>query len=145
MPLKCEKKLATIKVNIHLPATDWHPHVDKVLESKDETEWGAWASSVLTTLGEICHNNARLMLGYWGDVLNSMPVEYRKALVNVIVQGLGIEIKKAEQPDSIEVNLVPRYPPLAQQQPEPGQLVVAKQNTDLIVPGDPRYNEGRKQ
>ncbi len=142
MPPQCEKKQATIRVNIHLPATDWHPHVDKVLKSKNETEWGAWAESVLTSLGVLCHNNARLMVGYWGDVLNSMPVEYRKALVNVIVQGLGIEIKKAEQPDSIEVDLVPRYEPLAPQAPNPGELVVAKHGTDLIVPGDPWYTGG---
>ena len=145
MPKKCEKRKPSIKVTMHVPATNWHGHFDKVLNTKAETEYQCWAEAMRASLIELTHGNLRLMVGYWGDALNLLPEDVRMTLVTVIVKGLGLSIKTTEDvEDSIEVDLVPRYEPLAGERmtesgihlpPKPGE------NVDLILPGDRRYNE----
>ncbi len=146
MPKKCEHKRPTIKVTMHVPATSWHPHMDKVLEVKAETEFQTWALAMRDSLLALTHENLRLMVGYWGDALNSLPTEARTALITVIAQGLGLSIKAAEGvPDTIEISLVPRYEPLVGEKKTESGLVIPKnpENPDLILPGDERYTEGR--
>ena len=144
MPPKCENSKPTIRIKMHVPETDWHPHTDKVMETKADTEYEAWAQAMVTLLAELAHNNARLMVGFWGDALNTLPFEMRKALVQVIGQGLGLQIKKSEtQEDAVDIDLVERYPPLIQRQAKPGELVVAKQKAasgaGLVLPGQEGY------
>ena len=124
-----------------MPQTDWHPHSDKVLESKAETEYEAWAKAMVTLLSELAHGNARLMVGFWGDALNTLPLEMRQALIQVIGQGLGLQIKPSEeQENSIDVELVERYEPLMQRPPKPGEIVVPQTKApSLVLPGQPGY------
>lgn len=113
MPPKCLNKPPTFRVNMHLPATNWHPHKDETFQIKNPTEWEAWAYMMRATLMELTHGNLRLMVGYWADAMNVLPVEARTALIHAIAKGLGLQIKPVEDvPDSIEVNLVQRYDPL---------------------------------
>ena len=145
MPKKCENKQATIKVTMHIPATTWHPHMDKVLEAKADTEFQAWALAMRDSLLALTHQNMRLMIGYWGDALNSLPNDARLALINVIARGLGLSIKPTEGVENtIDIDLVPRYEPLIGDKQTASGIVVPKNvESDLIVPGDSRYTEGR--
>ena len=140
MPPKCENAQPTFRVKIHLPATSWHPHYDKVINTKAPTEFEAWAATMVKILAELTHENARLMVGYWADALNVLPLEMRKALVQVLLQGLGISIKPGPEPDTIEVDLVQKYPPLVEQPPRQDELVVPKPGA-LVLPGQPGYTE----
>lgn len=144
MPPKCENKQATIKVKIHVPATSWHPHMDKTLEVKAETEFQAWALAMRDSLLALTHQNMRLMVGYWGDALNSLPADVRTALIDVIARGLGLSIKTAkDQPDVIEIDLVPRYDPLVGEKKTESGLVLPKTpKSALLLPGQEGYNKG---
>jgi len=139
MTKKCENQQPSIKVTMHIPATEWHPHYDKVLENKAPTEYEAWAKAMVTSLAALSHDNARLMVGYWGDALNTLPIELRKSIVQVIGQGLGLQITESDEPDSIEVELVERYEPLIERQPQPNELAVPQ--SSLVLPGQPGYNQ----
>ena len=141
MPPKCENAQPTFRVKMHIPATSWHPHTDKVINTKAPTEFEAWASTVVKILAEPTHENPRLMVGYWGDALNVLPVEMRKALVQVLIQGLGISIEPGPEPDSIKVDMVQRYPPLVERPPRQDELVTPK--SGLVLPGEKGYTEGR--
>ena len=140
MPPKCINAQPTFRMKMHIPATDWHPHYDKVINVKQPTEFQAWAVVMSKVLEELTGGNARLMVGYWGDVLNTLPDEFRKALVQVLTQGLGLSIKTGEEPDTVEVDMVTRYPPLVEQPPQAGELVVPKPKASgLVFPGQPGY------
>ena len=144
MPKKCENKQATIKVTMHIPATNWHPHMDKVLEVKAETEFQAWALAMRDSLLALTHQNMRLMVGYWGDALNSLPDDVRRALIEVIVRGLGLSIKPAKDtPNAIDIDLVPRYAPLiGDKKTESGLVIPKSPGSDLLLPGMKGYTEG---
>ena len=140
---KCDNAQPTIRIKLHVPATDWHPHYDKVLNAKAETEYEAWAQAMVGLLTELAMGNARLMTGYWGDALNTLPKQMRLALIQVISQGLGLQISKVEgEEETIQVELVERYEPLVEQQPKPGELVVPSKpaGSGLVLPGEPGYN-----
>ena len=141
MPPKCERQQPTIKVKLHLPATNWRSHYDRSFEEKHPTEWQTWAQTMLVLLRTFTNGNLRLMLGYWLDALNPLPPDIRLALIQGVAQGYGLDIKTVDDaPDTIEVNLVQRYPPLADPQVKKSGLVVPKKGaSDLIIPGNPRY------
>jgi hypothetical protein len=133
---------------MHIPATSWHPHTDRTLEVKKTTEWEAWAHLMRATLTALTHGNGRLMVGYWGDALNTLPPEVRTAMVSVLAQGLGLEIRPAKDvPDTIEITLVPRYPPLVGEQKTESGLVLPKGaggKSELVLPNDPRFGKKEK-
>lgn len=142
MTTTCENAQPTFRVKLHIPATSWHPHYDKIINTKAPTEFEAWAATMVKILAELTHENARLMVGYWGDALNVLPLEMRKALVQVITQGLGLSIQSIEDmPDSIQVDLIERYPPLVERPPRPDELVTPK--SGLVIPGEKGYTGGR--
>jgi hypothetical protein len=134
---------------MHVPATSWHPHADRTFEVKKPTEWEAWAHLMRAILLELTHGNGRLMVGYWADALNTLPPEVRTAMVSVLAQGLGLEIRPAKDtPDTIEITLVHRYPPLVGEQKTESGLILPKKGTggkpDLILPNDPRFGKKEK-
>lgn len=139
MSKKCEHQQPSIKVTMHIPATDWHPHYDKVIENKAPTEYEAWAKAMVTSLAALAHDNARLMVGFWGDALNTLPVELRKSLVLVIGRGLGLQITSLPEQDSIEVELVERYEPLTSTPPEADEMAVP--TSGLVLPDTSEYNK----
>lgn len=125
MPPKCEKKQPTFRINLHVPATNWHPHKDKTLEVKAETEFEAWAKAVREMLMVLTQGNGRLMVGYLADMLNNLPVEVRTALVAAMAQGFGLAIKPVEgEEGAIEVGLVQRYPPLIEPKETPSGIAL---------------------
>lgn len=137
MPPKCEKQLPSFRVKAHLPATIWHPHKDKVFEVKKPTEFEAWAHMMRDTLVELTAGNARLMLGYWADALNTLPDSIRVAIVTAIAQGLGLEITTAtDAPDTIEIKLVQRYKPLiGEEKTKSGLVIPGQEKNKLVLPG----------
>ena len=145
---KCEKQQPTMRVSMHVPATDWHPHFDKTFVVKKPTEFEAWAHTMRDTLLQLTGGNLRLMVGYWGDALNTLPNEARTALITVLAQGLGLQIQKVEgKDDTIEIGLVQRYDPLVGDKKTESGLVLpgaGAGKADLILPTDPRYNEMRR-
>lgn len=142
MAKPCEHQQPTLRVKAHLPATSWHPHYDRTLEVKQPTEWQAWAKMMLQLLTVLAGGNQRLMVGYWMDALNVLPVELRLALVSGLARGYGLDIQATGEPDTIEIRLVQRYKPLAgPKQTESGLLVPHSGSPDLVLPGDPRYNK----
>lgn len=138
---KCTNQQTTIRVRLHVPKTGWHPHYDRTFEEKWETEWQTWAKTMLQLLLTFTNGNPRLMVGYWLDALNVLPTELRLALVTGIMRGFGLEIKDIpDEPDTIEIGLVLRYPALVGPQVTDSGLVVPKKGApDLILPGDSRY------
>lgn len=142
MAPKCTEQLPTFRVNMHSPATAWHPHQDNIFTMKKPTDWEAWAHTMREILVQLTAGNGRLMVGYWLDAMNILPPNVRAALLAGIAQGLGLEIKSVEgETDTIEVNLVPRYPPLVGEKKTPGGLVVPQSDTaGLAVPGQPGFN-----
>jgi hypothetical protein len=127
---------------MHIPATPWHPHNDRVFEVKKPTEFEAWAYTVRDMLTELTQGNLRLMIGYWADALNVLPPDVRKVIITAMAQGLGLQINTVEDtPDTIEVKLVQRYDPLVgDKKTESGLVVPQKPDSALILPGDSRYN-----
>lgn len=83
--------------------------------------------------------NVRLLLGYLLDIINSFPSDLRLALITGLARGYGLEIRAVpDAPETIEIDLVQRYEPLAK--PKRTSLVVPKHGqTGLILPNDPRY------
>lgn len=146
MPPKCTNRQPTFRINMHVPATSWHPHVDRTLEAKAPTEFEAWALAQRKMLMELTQGNLRLMIGYWGDALNVLPPDVRAALIPVLARGLGLNIQQAgDDPNVIEVSLVQRYEPLVGEKQTPSGLVVPKEGaSDLVLPGDPRYHGKRR-
>lgn len=142
MEKRCENQQPSIRVKLHSPATSWHPHYDRTFEEKQPTEWQAWAKTMLQLLLIFTTGNARLMLGYWLDALNVLPADLRLALIQGIARGYGLEIRSVpEEPSTIEINLVSRYPPLVGPQvTESGLVVPQKGEPNLIIPGDPLYS-----
>ena len=144
MPKKCENKQPSFRVAIHMPEASWHSHWDKVVHVKAVSEWEAWSQFMLKVLSLMAGGNARLMVGYWLDALNSIPADLRAALVQGIVQGLGLQIEPdPDDPTTIVVNVVQRYEPLATGEPtNKSGLVLPKKSVDeLILPGTPGFKE----
>lgn len=142
MPPKCIEQQPTFRVNMHSPATAWHPHQDNTFTMKKPTEWEAWAHTMREILVHLTAGNGRLMVGYWLDAINVLPPNIRAALLGGIAQGLGLEIKSVEgETDTVEINLVPRYPPLVTNKPSPGGLVVPEPSpSELVIPGQQGFN-----
>jgi hypothetical protein len=128
---------------MHVPATSWHPHADKTFEVKKPTEWEAWAHAMRAIVLELSHGNARLMLGYWSDALNVLPPEVRKALIQAIAAGYGLQIAPAEDdPKTIEISLVQRYEPLVgEKKTESGIVLPKTPGSKLVLPGQKEYTE----
>jgi len=144
MPKKCEHQQPSFRVTIHNPAASWHPHWDKVVTVKAATEWEAWSQFMLKVLSRMAGGNARLMVGYWLDALNSIPTDLRAALVQGIIQGLGLQIEPdKDDPTTIVVNVVRRYEPLARGDPttKSGLVLPKKPAEELLLPGMPGYSQ----
>ena len=140
---KCTNRQPTFRTTMHVPATSWHPHFDKAFTINKPTEFEAWAHTMRDTLLQLTGGNLRLMVGYWADALNTLPKEARVALVTAIAQGLGLQISPVEdEPNAIKVDLVQRYDPLVgDKKTESGLVVPSGVKSDLILPGDSRYNK----
>ena len=129
MAKKCENRLPTFRINMHVPATSWHAHYDRNLQVKQPTEFEAWAHAMRAILMELTQGNLRLMIGYWGDAMNVLPPDARTTLLQVIAGGYGLQIKLVDDdPETIEVSLVQRYDPLIGEK---------KTESGLILPGKP--------
>lgn len=142
MAKECQNQQPSFRVAIHTPAASWHPHWDKVVHVKAATEWEAWSQFMLQVLSLIAGGNARLMVGYWLDALNSSPPNLRAALVTGIIQGLGLQIEPDENdPATIVVNVVRRYEPLVEveQKTKSGVVLPKKPTEELLLPGMSGY------
>ena len=146
MTKKCEHTQPTFRVTMHLPATSWHTHADKTFQVKQPTEFEAWAHLVRSLLMTVTQGNVPFMLGYLGDLLNTLDSDMRTALLTIITKGFGLEIKEAEDtPHTIEVGLVPRYPPLVEKEESTSGLVVPEsRETGLVLPGEVGYDTHRR-
>lgn len=114
--------------SFHLPKTSWHEHKDWSGAFEQNTEFETFAFMTQTVLMEMTGGNNRLVVGYLGDMLNVLPKNLRLAMLHVLSNGLGLDIQTPEDsPDTIDVNLVPRYEPLL---PAPDQSRV-----QLVTPG----------
>lgn len=145
MPLKCINQQPTFRIKMHVPATSWHPHRDEVIEVKKPTEWEAWAFTIREMLQVLTGGSAPLILGYLLDLINKLPPDMRTACITGIAQGLGLEIKPAEEENTIAVNLVQRYDPLVGDKKTEGGLVLPRegQANQLVLPGQQGF-EGKK-
>jgi len=110
--------------SFHLPKTSWHEHRDGGISVEEDTEYQAFAALTISTLMELSGGNNRLVVGYLGDMLNTMPKNLRLAMMHVLANGLGLDIQTAaDAPDTIEVNLVPRYEALTPSMQKPPSLM----------------------
>ncbi len=140
---KCDNnEQSSAHLSVHTPKTNWHGHHDFKVEAQGKTEYEMWARIQRDMLKELTGGNARLMIGYWGDLLNSLPPNFRATLVAVIAKGLGLAISTdPDTPDSITVDLVERYPPLVQQGAPPAKEGLVVPDSKIILPGDPSLNQ----
>ena len=136
MEPQSEAEQPTIWVTMHLPATSWHRSVDQDFEEQQPTEWEVWAETMWKMLQVFTAGNARLMVGYWLDALNTLPSDIRRALIAGIARGYGLDISSSEsEPDTVDIRLIPRYPPLASPKVTPRGLVLPRRGgQDLILP-----------
>lgn len=110
--------------SFHLPKNSWHEHRDWGGSVEEATEFQAFAAMTMNTLMELSGGSNRLVIGYLGDMLNTLPKNLRLAMVHVIMNGLGLDIKSAtDELNTIEVNLVQRYEVLTPPDQRPVQLV----------------------
>ncbi len=125
----CSKReLPFFTASFHLPQTSWHEHRDWAGAAEQKTEFETFAFMTQTMLMEMTGGNNRLVVGYLGDMLNVLPKNLRLAMMHVLANGLGLDIQTAkDSPDTIDVNLVPRYEPLT---PTPDTSKVG-----LVTPG----------
>ena len=119
-----------IRTSVEIPATDWHPYDKFVIKTKAKTEFEAFAQSTVKLLAKLGHNNRRLMLGYLLDLVNTLDVDLRTALIQGILKGYGLNIKSIRDPlegeEGISVDLVQRYTPLTRER---------RTESGLILPG----------
>lgn len=143
MPPRCEKQQPTFRVKFHVPATTWHPHTDRVIEVKKPTEWEAWAHTIRETLAVLTGGSPPLILGYMLDLINQLPADMRTGLITGIAQGLGLDIRPGEEPNTIVVTLVPRYDPLVGDKKTESGLVLPQegQGAGLVLPGQQGFGE----
>jgi hypothetical protein len=113
--------------SFHLPKNSWHEHRDWEGSVEEPTEYQGFATMTMNMLMELSGGSNRLVLGYLGDMLNVLPRGLRLAMMHVLANGLGLDIKAAtDELNTIEVNLVPRYEVLT---PPPDQ------GNQLVTPG----------
>ncbi len=114
--------------SFHLPKNSWHEHRDWGGSVEEATEYQAFAAMVMNTLMELSAGSNRLVVGYLGDMLNVLPRNLRLAMVHVLYNGLGLDIKAAtDELNTIDVNLVPRYEPLTPPEQKPSPLMTPGQ------------------
>lgn len=109
---KCDQQPPRFHIRIHTPAAPWHPHLDETIEVSHASDFGVWARATAATLHLLTQGNLPLMIGYWADALNVLPEDIRAALVSVIINGYGLDMKMVE-PDTVELSLAHRYKPIA--------------------------------
>lgn len=121
---ECEKITNPVfAASFHLPKNSWHEHRDWGGSVEEPTEYQGFAAMTMTMLMQLSSGNNKLLVGYLGDMLNVLPPNLRLGMMHVIGKGLGLDIKAADDGlNTIEVGLVPRYPPLVAQAQAP-QLV----------------------
>ena len=99
--------------SFHLPKTSWHDHRDWGGSVEEPTEYQGFAAMTMNMLMELSGGSNRLVVGYLGDMLNVLPKSLRLAMLHVLANGLGLDIKTAtDDLNTIDVNLVQRYEPL---------------------------------
>ena len=133
---KCDNNpQSSAHLSVHTPKTSWHDHKDFKVEAQGKTEFEMWARVQHGMLKNMTEGNLRLMVGYWGDAMNSLPTNVRATLVGVIARGMGVEIRTdPNNPEAIIVDLVQRYqPPIPQKTQE--DIVVPE--SKIILPNDP--------
>ena len=140
---KCDSNpQSSAHLSVHTPKTSWHDHKDFKVEAQGKTEFEMWARLQQEMLKHLTGGNLRLMVGYWGDAMNSLPPNVRATIVAVIARGMGLAIKPdPTNPDAIIVDLVERYPPLIQQGAPPAKEGLVVPDSKIILPGDPRLNQ----
>ena len=107
--------------SFHLPKTSWHEHRDWGGSVEEPTEYQAFAAMTMNILMELSGGSNRLVVGYLGDMLNVLPRNLRLAMMHVLANGLGLDIRTAaDNLNTIDVNLVQRYEPLTTPQNESG-------------------------
>ena len=138
---KCLNKEPTFVARLHVPETAWHPHRDQSFHVSEETEWEAWAKFMAEVVRDLANKNPRLMVGYWLDALNVLPIDVRQSIVTGIIQGLGLDISVSEAGTELVVQLLQRYDPLTgEKRTQQGLVVpVTPKSTGLILPGAPGY------
>lgn len=111
--------------SFHLPKTSWHEHRDWGGSVEDDTEFQAFAAITMKLLMELTGGNNRLVIGFLGDMLNTLPKNLRLAMMHVIGNGLGLNIQAAtDDLNTIDVSLVPRYEVLTPSLPDPSKQLV---------------------
>ena len=137
---KCEKKNPSFRLKIHSPANYIHPHVDKVVNIKGETDWEAWAHLIGSSLEALGYNNDRFIVGFLLDLINTLPEDFRFAIGRGIVEGRGlnIEIKNEEGGQVLEATLPQKYEPLAGTKKTKSGLVIPNkaEKSELVLPKD---------
>ena len=114
--------------SFHLPKTSWHEHRDWGGSVEEPTEFQAFATMTMNTLMELSGGSNRLVIGYLGDMLNVLPKNLRLAMLHVIANGLGLDIKTAaDDLNTIEVNLVQRYEVLTPSEKQPSPIMTPGQ------------------
>lgn len=114
--------------SFHLPKNSWHEHRDWGGSVEEPTEYQGFAALTMNMLMELSGGSNRLVVGYLGDMLNVLPRNLRLAMMHVLANGLGLDIKAAEgELNTIDVNLVPRYEVLTPPAERPSLLVTPGQ------------------
>lgn len=137
---KCDNNpQSSAQLSVHTPKTNWHDHKDFKVEAQGKTEFEMWARLQQGMLKKLTEGNLRLMVGYWGDAMNSLPTNVRATIAAVIVKGMGLAIKPdPNNPEAIIVDLVERYQPLVPQGPQQTKEGLAlPPESKLILPNDP--------
>lgn len=137
---KCDNKLPSFRVRMHLPASSFRRHRDHTFEVKGETEFDVWGRLMLETLRQMGYgNDPNFQLGFWFDTLNTTPPEMRQALAHGIIRGLGMVVEDNEEGNGINFKFTTKYDPLVGDKETESGLVIPQaggvRNPDIVLPG----------
>jgi hypothetical protein len=123
--------------SFHLPKNSWHKHRDWEGSVEEPTEYQAFAAMTMNILMELSGGSNRLVVGFLADMLNVFPKNLRLAMMHVLANGLGLDIKAAtDELNTIEVNLVSRYEVLTPPPDQTRQLVTPGAAGQVTLPPD---------
>ena len=143
----CERQQPTFRLKIHSPANPLHRHIDEVVQFKDATDYGAWVKLIQGSMRAMGYENDRFVLGFYLDLLNSLPEPYRWALIRGIVEGRGLKVSLEtgeEGSPVIVIGLPQKYEPLAgARETESGLVIPGRKpvGSDLALPGSEAFQE----
>lgn len=139
---KCAQQQPNARVRLHSPNNGWRRHLDHTFNIRGDTDFDLFAGVIIETLKGLGYsgpNATPLLIGFFADVVNRLPVDVRKTIAVAILEGWGTEVEPDADDKGIIVRNVQRYEPVVKADTPPGFEKAAE---GLVVPKEGKGPSG---